>query len=39
MMQRQFFRIVSQNQENVLTHCNDSNNPFLFACQKRMIKQ
>ena len=31
MYHRQFFRIVSQNRENVKTNCNDRNNPFDFA--------
>ena len=30
---RQFFRILSQNQEYVKTHFNDSNNLFHFACR------
>ena len=33
-MYRQFFRIISQNPENVETSCYDLNNPFRFACRK-----
>ena len=33
IMHRQFFKIISQNRENVQTHCNDLYNPFQFACR------
>ena len=33
-MNRQFLKIVSQNPENVQPTCNDSKNPFDFACRK-----
>ena len=33
------FRVISQNQEYVKTHCNDLNNPFHFACRGWMVKQ
>ena len=31
-MHREFFGIISQNPENVKTHCNDRNKLFHFAC-------
>ena len=31
---RQFFEKLSQNLEYIQTFCNDSNNPFHFACRK-----
>ena len=31
---RRSFQVVSQNREYVDDFCNDSNNPFHFACQK-----
>ena len=34
MCHRQFFRVISQHQENVKNFCNDMENPFHFACQK-----
>ena len=34
MCHRQFFRVISQNRYYVENFCNDSNNPFHFACQK-----
>ena len=34
IMQRQFFKILSQNHRDyVQTHCNDRNDPFHLACQ------
>ena len=33
-MQREFFRIISQNPDYVRTHCIDRNNPFRFACSR-----
>ena len=34
ILHRQFFRITSQNPENVERFCNDIKDPFQFACQK-----
>ena len=34
MCHQQIFRVISQNREYVEKFCNDSNNPFHFACQK-----
>ena len=34
IMHRQFFRILSQNAEDVQTHCNDRRNLFHFAVRK-----
>ena len=34
MCQRQFFRIISQNPENVKTQLSDRKNPFHFKCRK-----
>ena len=34
MCQGQFFRVITQNRDYVEHFCNDSNNPFHFACQK-----
>ena len=34
IMHRHFFKKISQNHENVQTHCNNLNNPFHFACRK-----
>ena len=31
---RQFFRVISQDREDVENFCNDMENPFHFACQK-----
>ena len=31
MGHRQFFKIISQNNEYVENHCNDSDNPFHYA--------
>ena len=33
IMHRQFFRVLSQNPENVQTQCNDRRNRFHFACR------
>ena len=33
-MHRQFFKIFSQNPENVKTHCNDLYNLFHFASRR-----
>ena len=33
-MHQHFFRVISQNAENVKTFCNVLNNPFQFACRK-----
>ena len=33
-LHRQFFKILSQNQDYVQTHCNERNSPFHFACGK-----
>ena len=38
-MHRRFFKILSQNPENVKTHCNDLNNPLNLAIRNWMIKQ
>ena len=38
-MHRKFLRIISQNPENVKTHCNDLKNPFRFASRRWMNKQ
>ena len=38
-MQRQFFKVLSQNPEYVQTHCKELNNSFHFACSRWMIKQ
>ena len=38
IMQRQFFKAISQNPEYVKTHCHDSNIPFHFACRKWILK-
>ena len=40
IMQRQFFRIFSQNPEYVGTHCNDKDNPFFlqFSIRRLNIK-
>ena len=34
MCHRQFFRVISQKRDYVENFCNDSRNPFHFACQK-----
>ena len=34
IMHLHFFRKLSQNPENIQTHCNDRNNPFHFASRK-----
>ena len=34
IMHRHFSRILSQNPDDVQTHCNDRNKPFHFACRK-----
>ena len=34
IMHRHFFKILSQNREDVKTHINDLNDPFHFACRK-----
>ena len=34
IMHRQFLRQISQNPEYVKTNCDDSYNPFHFACRK-----
>ena len=39
MCHSQLVRIISRNPEFVKTHCNDLNNPFHFACRRRMINQ
>ena len=31
IMHRQFSKEISQNRENIQTHCNNRNNPFHFA--------
>ena len=31
---RQFFKKLSQNRENIQTHCNDRRNSFHFACRQ-----
>ena len=36
MCHRQFFRVISQNRDYVENFCNDMENPFHFACQKRI---
>ena len=33
-MHRQLFKVISQKRDYVDFFCNDSNNPFHFACQK-----
>ena len=38
-MHRQFFKKISQNPEYVKPHCNDLENPPIFANLKRMIEQ
>ena len=37
ILHRQFFRIISQNPEYVITFCNDLNNPFHFVCRKLIL--
>ena len=39
MCHRQFFRLISQNRQDVKTHCNDLNNPFHSACRKWRVNQ
>ena len=34
IMHRNSFKKLSQNPENIQTHCNDRNNPFHLACRK-----
>ena len=34
IMHRHFFRKISQNQDYILTFCNDRRNPFHFACRQ-----
>ena len=34
MCHRQFFRKLSQNRENLQTHCHDRRNLFHFACRR-----
>ena len=34
IMHPHFFRIPSQNPENVQTHCNNRKNSFRFTCRK-----
>ena len=33
-MHRQYFRMSSQNRENLKTNCNDLFNPFQIYCRK-----
>ena len=35
MYLRQFFRVISQTLDYIQTFCNDSDNPFHFACRRR----
>ena len=37
MCHEQFFKIVSQKQDYVKTHCSDGNNLFHFAIPKRFL--
>ena len=37
IMHRHFFRTLSQSLRYVQTHCNDSRNPFHFACPKEYL--
>ena len=36
MCLRRFFRVISQNRDYVNNFCNDRNNTFHFACQKKI---
>ena len=37
-MRGHFFKILSQNPENVKTYCNDINNPIQSACRRWVNK-
>ena len=39
ILHRQFFKILSQEPENVKTHRNVMEDPFHFACRKRLNQE
>ena len=39
IMHRHFFRVFSQSHKYREIHCNQLNNPFLFACRRWMVGQ
>ena len=39
MCHRQFFRVISENWENVEKFCNDMEDRFHFTCQKKISEK